>query len=320
MTTATESRLYAARPGASGEVLLQQVWAQSAESGLAPGYSHLVPVHVGNRVILLAYDKANGRTATYSLSDGPPWLEPIDNRIDLAGGPWDVVDTFIFGNAPYVMTYRKDHGAFGFFKIADDLSSSPPYTFANLRKWPNMGFSEGFSTVAPMASLGAQYVLAYSFETGIVAIYSLATITSAANGVPPLLAQNVWYHEWARGWTNFAFFQLGGANFFFKINVDKLNVNIDHIQDNPAAGTVEVGSYLQSQLPDALSINAARRLPWSDGEPYLLTYIASSGKTEILRVHADCLGWTRVNTGQTMPGASVIAPYRVGDTSYVLFY
>ena len=121
-------------------------------------------------------------------------------------------------------------------------------------------------------------------------------------------------------WTHFAFFQLGGTNFFFKINLDKLNVNIDHIQDNPAAGTVEVGSWLQSQLPDALSVDAAATIPWVHGEPYLVTYIAASGKTEVLHIHGDCQGWDHLWSGPTVAGASLVVPYRVGDLSYVLFY
>jgi hypothetical protein len=222
----------------------------------------------------------------------------------------------VFGNDRYLMTYRADHGTFGFFKIASDLSASPPYTVAYPRNWP----TKDFTTVVPFASLGAQYILGYNFEHGTVAIYSLTTVTSAPGGVPALLAQNSWYHTWAKGWTHFAFFQVGGANFFFKINLDKLNVNIDHIQDNPAAGTVEVGSWLQSQLPDAEIIDVAATIPWANGEPYLITYIAKSGKTEVLHVHADCLGWTREASGATVAGATLVVPYRVGDASYALFY
>ena len=316
MDAAQANRIYALQPDGSGKVFLQQVWAQSGASGLGAGHTNLVAMQIANRVVLVAYDKATQTTTTYGLSGGDPWIAPLDNRIDLTGGPWDIVQTFVFGNDPYLMTYRADQGAFGFFKIASDLSASPPYTFQFPRNWP----TKDFTTVAPFASLGAQYVLCYNFERGTVAIYSLATITSAPGGAPALLAQNTWYHTWARGWTHFAFFQLGGANFFFKINLAKLNVNIDHIQDNPAAGTVEVGSWLQSQLPDAEIINAAATVPWAHGEPYLLTYIASTGKTEVLHVHADCRGWTRVSTGSTVAGASRVLPYRIGDVSYALFY
>jgi hypothetical protein len=311
-----KNRIYAVQTDASGKVSLAQVWAQTAASGLAAGLSNLVVMEIDDRIVLVGYNKATQETTVYGLSDGDPWIQPLDNRIDLTGGPWDIIQSFVFGNDPYLMTYRADHGTFGFFKIASDLSASPPYTVAYPRNWP----TKDFTTVAPFASLGAQYVLGYNFEHGTVAIYALTTITSAPGGAPALLMQNSWYHTWAKGWTHFAFFQLGGCNFFFKINLDKLNVNIDHIQDNPAAGTVEVGSWLQSQLPDAQIIDIAAAIPGAHGEPYVLTYIASSGKTEILHIQADCLGWGRFDAGSTVPGASLVAAYRIGGTSYALFY
>jgi len=316
MDTTAANRIYAIQTDASGKVSLQQVWAQDGGSGLASGCSNLAVMQIGDRVILVGYDKAAQATSTYGLNAGDPWIQPLDSRIDLTGGPWDILQTFVYGNDTYLMTYRADHGTFGFFKIASDLSASPPYSVAYPRNWP----TKDFTTVAPFASLGAQYVLCYNFEHGTVAIYSVAAVTSAPGGAPALLATNSWYHTWAKGWTHFAFFQLGGTNFFFKINLDKLNVNIDHIQDNPAAGTVEVGSWLQSQLPDAEIITAAATIPWLHGEPYLITYIAGSGKTEVLHVHADCQGWDHLWAGPTVTGASLIAPYRIGDRSYTLFY
>jgi hypothetical protein len=316
MGTIQANRIYAVRSDASGKVSLQQVWAQESESGLGVGYSTLASMQIRERVILVGYDKATQATAAFSVNAADPWIQPLDSRIDLTGGPWDIVQSFVFGNDSYLMTYRADVGEFGIFKIGSDLSASPPYTFVYPRNWP----TKDFTTVVPFASLGAQYILCYNFEHGTVAIYNLTAITSAPGGMPALLGQNVWYHTWARGWTHFAFFQLGGANFFFKINLAKLNVNIDHIQDNPAAGTVEVGSWLQSQLPDAELIDVAANIPWAHGEPYLITYIASTGKTEVLRVHANCLGWTHLGSAVTVADASILVPYRIGDESYVLFY
>ena len=310
------NRIYAVQTDASGKVVLAQAWSQNGGAGLPAGYTNFVVMSVGDRVVLVAYDKATQKTTTYGLSSGAPWFKPLDSRIDLTGGPWDILQSFLYGNDTYLMTYRADHGTFGFFKIASDLSASPPYTVAYPRNWP----TKDFTTVAPFSSLGGQYVLGYNFEHGTVAIYVVATVTSAPDGMPALLMTNSWYHTWAKGWTHFAFFQLGGANFFFKINLDKLNVNIDHIQDNPAAGTVEVGSWLQGQLPDALNINAAAPIPWAHGEPYLVTYIAASGKTDVLHIHADCQGWDHVWTGPTVAGADLVVPYRIGDASYVLLY
>jgi hypothetical protein len=307
--------IYSVTSAPSG-VALNKVWAQGAEGGLAAGYTSLVPVHIGANAVLVAYNKAMQKTDVYTLLDRAPWVQPANAQPDLTGGPWDSLSTFVLGNEPYLMTYRRDTGTFGFFHVARDLAISKPYSFALPRNTP----THGFTTVAPYTSLGQQYVAGYNFDTGIVANFSLAVTSTSAGGAPPLLALNVWYHQWAKGWTRFAFFQLGGANFFFKINTDKLNVNIDHMQDNPAMGSVEVGSYLQTQLPDALSIDIAAHIPWADGEPYLLTYIASTGATVVYRIHADCQGWTSLNASATEQGASQALPYRMGDTSFVLFY
>lgn len=306
--------IYAIKPAPNG-VTFNQVWAQAA-SGLAAGYTALVPVQVGAATALFAYNKTTQKADVYTLTDSAPWVQLSSAKIDLAGPAWDSLSTFVLGNDPYLMTYEREHGNFGFYRIANDLTVSKPYTFYFARNTP----THGFTTVAAYTSLGQVTFTGYDFDTGIVANFSLAVTSSSADGVPPLLAQNLWYHQWAKGWTRFAFFQLGGANFFFKINTAKLNVNIDHMQDNPAAGSVEVGSYLQAQLPDALSITNTAHVPWSNGEPYLLTYIASSGATVVYRIHADCQGWTNLNACTTEKDASQTVPYRIGNTSFVLFY
>lgn len=305
--------IYSIKPSANG-VALDQVWTQTA-SGPASGYTALVPVQVGGTTALFAYNKATQKTDVYTLSGDAPWVRLAGAKPDLSGQVWDSLATFVLGNEPYLMTYEREHGTFGFFRVANDLTVSKPYTFAFLRNTP----THGFTTVAAYTSLGQVFLTGYDFDTGIVANFSLVVMSSSSAGVPPLLAQNVWYHQWAKGWTHFAFFQLGGANFFFKINTAKLNVNIDHMQDNPAMGSVEVGSYLQAQLPDALSITNAAHIPWADGEPYLFTYIASSGAAAVYRIHADCQGWTRLNASATVKDATQTLPYRINGKTFVLF-
>jgi hypothetical protein len=305
--------IYALKPGTGG-VSLDPVW--QATEGLAKGYTALVAVQVGTTTALYAYNKATQKTDVYTLTGGAPWVQPAAVKVELTGPAWDSLATFVLGNEPYLMTYEREHGTFGFFRIAGDLSVSKPYSFAFARNTP----TRGFTTVAAYSSLSQLTFTGYDFDTGIVANFSLAITPSSAGDAPPLLAQNVWYHQWAKGWTHFAFFQLGGANFFFKINTAKLNVNIDHMQDNPAMGSVEVGSYLQAQLPDALSITSAAHVPWDNGEPYLLTYIASSGAAVVYRIHADCQGWTSVGSCAAEKNASQTIPYRVGGTTFVLFY
>lgn len=298
------------------KVSLEQVWTQGTSEGLGAGYTSLVPIQMSTGLVLCAYNKATQQTDAYMLSAGASWVAPVSSRINLGSEPWDSIDTFRLGNEPYLLAYRAADGIFGIYHLASDLSVSPPFTVYMSRITP----TTGFTTVAPFTALGAQYVLGYNWNDGTVAAFSVAVTTSSVGGVPPLRFSNTWYHQWARGWTHFAFFQLGGANFFFKINNDKLNVNIDHLQDNPAAGTVEVGSYLQAQLPDALAIDRVARVPWSNGEPYILTFIASSGETAIYHIHADCLGWTLVAHQTMVAGASLVIPYRADDKTYALFY
>lgn len=299
-----------------GRVSVEQVWTQSASNGLSAGYTSLVPVQLGEGIILVAYNSATLQTDVYRLTASDPWIQPANSQADLSGGPWDSIATFVLGNETYLLTYRRDTGDFGFFRVAGDLSVSKPYIFTLPRNTP----TKGFTTIGPFTSLGQQYVLGYDFDTGTVANFSVTVAPASVGGVPPLLALNIWYHQWAKGWTHFAFFQLGGANFFFKINTAKLNVNIDHIQDNPSLGTVEVGSYLQAQLPNALIIDIVAAVPWANGEPYLLTYIASSGATAIYAIHANCQGWTCLNTSMCITDASQAAIYRIGSTSYALLY
>jgi hypothetical protein len=310
----TISKLYAIRP--TGTVDSVSIDALDDAGALSPGYTNIVPLRVLNGVYLCAYNKGNGNTDVYVAGDTFPWLSPVESRIDLTGGPWDQLTTFVLGGEPYLLAYRSQDGNFGFFRVASDLSASPPYIFNLPRNTPTRDFTE----IAAFNSVGAQYVLGYNANDGTVAAFSVAVIMSAAGGVPPLLALNVWYHHWAAGWARFAFFQLGGANFFFKINRNKLNVNIDHLNDSPAAGTVEVGSFLQAQLPDALAIDCAAIVPWAHGEPYLLTYIGASGSTAVYRIHADCLGWTGVAAKPTVANASIAVPYSVGGNSYALLY
>jgi hypothetical protein len=301
--------IYAIQSTPSG-VALNPVWSQDG----GDAFTAMATAQVVDLCVLFAYNNKTGKTGVYVLKEEAPWIEPSVARVDLSGGPYDNLTSFVLGNDPYLMAYRKDSGTFSFYRINRDLSISKPYSFALPRNTP----THGFTMVAPYSSLGLPYFAGYSVDTGIVANFNLAVTCTSPDGVPPLQALNVWYHQWAKGWSHFAWFQLGGANFFFKINRDKLNVNIDHMQDNPAMGSVEVGSYLQAKLPDALLIDSTAAIPWENGEPYLLTYIASSGKTVVYRIHADCQGWTSLSESSTVKGATETIAYRVGNTSFAL--
>jgi hypothetical protein len=310
--------------GSTQGALNRRQWPQG-DTALSSGYTSMVPVQINGKLFLFAFNKATQQLDAYILSGSDPWVQQTSCKVNLPHGPWDTLNSFVLGNVSYLLTYRADTGGFGFFAVASDLTVSPPYIFVPSHSTP----SKGFTTVATYTSLGGQYVLGYDSKTGRVENFNVTVVPSSTGGKPPLLALNIWYHTWAPNWTQFAFFQLGGSTFFFKINIShdtqtnkpKLNnVNIDHMQDNPAMGSIEVGSELQDQLPDAVSINVAAIIPWAHGEPYLLTYIASSGKTAMYQIRSDCLGWTLQISTITIAGASIAVPYRIGDTSYILLY
>lgn len=284
---------------------------------LPSGYSNLVPVVIGDEQILYAYTKESNSLDVYKISDSAPYFEKVISNADyLAVKEWDLLSTFVLGNKNYILAYEKLHGFFGFYEIYDDYSlSKNPYLFANKRDWP----TQNFTTVEALDSLGLIYICCYDYNSGTVGAFSLNVVSSTNDGTPALNMLNVWYHHWAKNWDNFVFFQFGGSNFFFKINKGKLNVNIDHLQDNPANGSVEVGSYLQDKLPSAKEVKVAAKVPWVNKEPHFITYNPTSKEANLYKVHADCQGWT--NLAKTkINDALIIISYRVNNQSFILFY
>lgn len=303
---------------------LKQVWIQGTK-GLANGYTSLTQAVIGGKTILFAFAQGTQSLDTYTLTGTAPWVEKTTVKTVLAGGKWDQLSSFMLGNITYLLAYRADTGAMGFYQVGDDITISPPYLFAASHTTP----SAGFTTIAPFMCLGAQYILGYDVTTGRVENFSVTAKIKSDSTEPPLLAVNIWYHLWAKGWQHFAFFQLGGSTFFFKINLQKdkagkasADANIDHMHDLPALGAVEVGTKLLAKMKDmdGAKVTAAAIVPLSFGEPRLLTYIASSGTAAVYRIHADCMGWTLQSSSETFTGASIVIPYRIGDTSYALFY
>jgi hypothetical protein len=283
---------------------------------LDQGYSSLVTVQVENNTVLYAFNKTTKLTDVYTVDVVAPYLtKKISDSSSLNLYEWDSLKSFVLGNKPYLMAYEKKGGWFAFYEVKADLTLSEPYKFMNQRSWPTQDFSE----VSPFVSVGLQYVLCYDDVKGTVAIFSLDVIATSAGGIPPLNMLNVWYHQWAKSWECFSFFQLGQSNFFFKINKGKLNVNIDHILDSPALGSVEIGSYLQAQLPNALNVTLAAIIPWANGTPYLATYDDTAKNLNIYNIHSDCQGWTNLNT-TTVAETSSLITYKIKDNSYILLY
>ena len=306
--------LYLVRPGARrGELSVEQVWAQDSTAPLATGYSHLVPLSDRAGLRLIAVDGATRASTAFAVQASAPWITPVESHLDLEA-PFDLIEGFLLGNVPYLLTYASEPGQFAFYPIADDVSSKPPYRYVR-RRGP--AATNGFDVTAPMDVGGAVYYLCYGFETGRVLIYSLTVTSTSPDGTAPLASAPVWVHQWARRWTRFAFFQLGGGNFFLKTNVGRLNVNIDKVLDDPSRGTVEVGTYLD--LENALALDIVRSFYLDGCEPHFLTYM-KDGTTTFNRFHSDCKGWTTGARLTSVSDATQIVPLQVGDACYLLFY
>jgi hypothetical protein len=311
--------LYHVIPGSGKTRLtLDQVWAQKGAGPLASGYSHIFPTEAGGKPYLVGID-SKGKGTAFQFQAKAPWLAASSAKIDL-GGACDVVEPFVLGNQPYVLAYvAAKYGTFSFFPLAADASSQIPFTYSR----PHApGQTAGFTVTQPIVINGSIFVLCYSFATGNVNIYSLSVISTpqagTAPGSPPLLANYSWVHQWAKSWTHFAFFRMGGSNFFFKINVGpKPNTNIDHVLDDPTQGTVEVGTFLK--LDNAQKLDIVEPFYMGAGDPYFLTY-QKDGSTILNKFHGDCQGWDVEGTQDTIAGASQIVPFRVGGDTYVLFY
>lgn len=308
----SQPTLYSVQPSSkAGALAVEPVWKQDGTTPLAPGYRHLLPVTVGGTTYVIAVDDANTVSA-FRIDDSDPWVTPVKSQLDI-GGPWDVIEPFVIGNIQHLLAYTSDDGVFSFIPLTDDLGTKPPYQYSRRR---DPGMTKGFDVTSPITINGAVYYLCYSFDGGQVYIYSLDVIASSPPKRAPLLSKPVWLHQWARRWTRFAFFEFGGESFFLKTNVGKLNVNIDHIQDNPADGTVEVGTYLD--LEDALDLDIVRAFYLGGGNPYFLTYM-KNGKTTLNRFNGDCQGWTTEARLDTVADATQIVPIQSGEICYLLF-
>jgi len=284
---------------------------------LAPGYSNMLPIKIENDTLLFAYKKTTQKLDVFSLYDKEPWFKLKKADIDLGNHKWDILKTFVLGNIPHLLAYEIG-GTIAIYQIRNDLSLSKPYTL----KFTRGTTTDGFTTVEPFTSLGQQFFLCYNSKNGRVTNFKISVEVSSEGGRPPIRVSNVWWHKWDDSWNHFIFFTLGAANFFFKIKTDpkKLNANIDHIQDDPSRGGVEVDSHLDNQLTDPLSINIVKIVPWENDEPYFLTYIGKSGETAIHHIHANCQGWKKIGEMTSDKNASIIIPYRIKDKTFALFY
>jgi hypothetical protein len=289
----------------------------SAQVGgdIAAGLTNLVTFPWKDGAVLLG-QAGDGTVDSYVLSAAAPYVAPAGAKMDL-GGKCDILQPFVIGGVQHVIAYRADSGKLSFHRVNADLSLSKPFVYSRLR---SPGLTTGWTMLQPLTYLGMVYYVSYDSTAGTVEMFNVNVTALAQGDQPPLQTMNVWSWQWARGWQNFAFFQLGGENFFFKINVAKPNVNIDHLSLDPNSRSNEVCTQKGDLMPynqDAGLI--VRSITMTGGTPYLVTY-QQSGETSFLRVASDCQGWVQEAQLTSPAGATDIVTYRIGADGFVLVY
>jgi hypothetical protein len=287
--------------------------AQVAEVELSKAYDILTTTEVGGKTYLLGFTKADQSTDAYEMTAEAPLVQPVDSSFDLSNKEWDFIEPFVIGNQAHLMCYKADPGWFAFFPIGDDLSTKEHMIFRH----PRVPVTYSFTMVKPLVALGQVFFIGYNGEDGTINSWTLDVTGTSEPGKPPLAATPVWAHQWAKGWTRFAFFTWGGENFFLKTNTWKPNVNIDHLQNTLSQGSNEVGSYLS--LKDDQKLNIVHSFAMENDEPYFLTYLEDSGESTFNRFHANCTNWSTVSTITAVTGVKHIIPYRIGDTNLAMY-
>jgi hypothetical protein len=284
----------------TGTLAIRQVAEGTIDNSLPPAPTSMTVDLAGAEPRLIVYDSSSARAFAYTLDAGSVELS-AEASFNVGTG-WDIVEAFVSNQSPYLMCYRSSDGTFAFYNLADSLS--PPMTFSLTH---NPGMTKGYTSVKCFRAREGAAFLGYNEGNGSVGIYSFA---------PSSTPRCEWWHQWAAGWTRFALFQYGAENFFFKTNVKKLNVNIDHVLDDLTAGTVEVGTQLP--LDNALQLAVVEPLTLANGEPHFVAYMPD-GTTQISRFNGDCLGTTQLARWNSLAQATHAVPYRLGGDAFVLF-
>jgi hypothetical protein len=284
----------------------------SGSTPIEAKYASLVPTAIKGQNYLLGYAAGGNHLDVYHFTAGKPWLKELAAKPKV-GAKTDIIEPFVVGNAPHIAAYTAKNGVLELYALKHDFSLSKPYEFFRNHE---PGLSQDFTTLKSFNSFGQIVFLGYKGANGYVAMYTLAVTAASPADVPPLLLTAVWSHQWAKGWTRFAFFQLGGENFFLKTNTWKPNVNIDHVMDGLTTGTAEVGTNLV--LDNAQQLDIVQAFTLGNGDPYFVTYMAKGGQLAFYRFHGDCLGWTAVAKTTTKTGASQVVPLTTANNQVYL--
>ncbi|RUX09024.1 hypothetical protein EOA30_04970, partial [Mesorhizobium sp. M8A.F.Ca.ET.059.01.1.1] len=229
------------------------------------GYDLIASVDLGGVPYLLVYERHSGTARFYAASLTAPFFTLAGNA-NLGVG-WDAIESFVLANRSHLMCYQRENGHFEYRTIDQKLTLSDALEFHRSHE---PGPTAGFTMIRPFVSMNQVAFMGYNSETGSVAMYTVAATVTAPPSKPPLQPLCVWSHTWAKNWTRFVFFAMGGANFFLKTNTGgNGNVNIDRIMDGLVTGTLEVST--QMDLREALNQTLSAALILEDGSPYFLT-------------------------------------------------
>lgn len=285
---------------------VEQVWPSSTGSEELPtGYTSIFPFTLNDDTYMLMYDKVASRADVYLAKKGDTWMNFIFSQ--QLSGAFDIMAPFLLANNVHILAYSTETGTFEFYQINQDVTLSVIYTYTQPY---GDDATPGYTTVAPFTYRGSVYYLCYNFDTGKVTVYQLSVPATK-----PLRTKNIFLHQWADGWTRFAFFQLGGENFFLKTNIKYVHVNIDHIVDDPSKGSHPVCTHLDLSQ----DIDAVAPFYMGRGDPYFISY-KRNGATTFNRFHGDCQGWTQEASLSTVTDAGIVAPFQVKNAQYVLIY
>jgi hypothetical protein len=296
--------------------------------GTAPvngSYASLTPITIKGATYLLGFSPASATLDIYSFSAKKPYLTGVAAKPTIGTGR-DILNVFSLGGVSYLVMYTAKNGVFEVYAVGDDFSlSAKPYEFFRNHE---LAISQGFSTLKTFLCQGQVAFLGYNNVNGYVALYTAETIPEAAGGAakPPIQINPVWAHAWAKGWNRFALFQFGGCTFFLKTNTWKPNVNIDHVLDVLAQGTVEVGALVGAEgttgqlqsLANAQSLTNCEPFIFGPGDPYFVTYISKSGAMTLNRFNGDCLGWTTEVSLTAQTDGTAVTPVMVSAQSVFL--
>tara|TARA_B110000211_G_C14085829_1_gene556643 strand:+ start:2375 stop:3301 length:927 start_codon:yes stop_codon:yes gene_type:complete len=283
-----------------------------AKEEMAASYTSVTTIKAKGNQYLLGYQATTGTTDTYLLSAKSPFLSKVEKTL-VFGKDWDKIEPFYMANKPHIMCYQSKNGHMYFYPITDDLKTEHPLHFYHTRTPLTTDLTE----VKPLVSQGQVFVLGYNHLNGFVNIWTVSATSTSTGNQPPLAVDVEWAHQWAKGWTRFAFFTWGNENYFLKTNDWKPNVNIDHIWDDLSKGTNEVGSHLT--LKDDQDLNIVHPFYVGPGDPYFLTYLEKTGESTFNRIHGDCMGWTTCATETGVPKTTQIIPYRIGESNFAIY-